>query len=171
MEQAKFIIQSTIEKQDYRKFLYYATFLRNKTILPMISLLALAGSAFLAFSKDPFSPMELVVGWIFLFVLAIGVVIYRVERQNKSRISTDKTGTFGTWKRYKFYEDKIIIENDALKGSVEFSYDKIHQLLDTKEYFIFYITANEATLIRKADLKSAEEVAALKEFLFGRIKK
>ncbi|SHI61200.1 hypothetical protein SAMN02745176_00812 [Lutispora thermophila DSM 19022] len=44
IEQPRMIINTTITKDDYRKFLYIATFRRNKVIIPLIGLISLIGS-------------------------------------------------------------------------------------------------------------------------------
>ena len=44
MEEAKIIINTIMTKEDYRKFLYIATFRRNKVILPLLGLISLMGS-------------------------------------------------------------------------------------------------------------------------------
>ena len=44
MEEAKFIINTTMTKEDYRRSLYIATFRRNKAIIPLLVLISLVAS-------------------------------------------------------------------------------------------------------------------------------
>ena len=37
MEKAKIVIHTSMEKEDFKKFLYIATFRRNKLIIPLMS--------------------------------------------------------------------------------------------------------------------------------------
>ena len=43
MDQPKIIINTTMSKEDYRRFLYIAAFRRNKAVIPFLMLISLAG--------------------------------------------------------------------------------------------------------------------------------
>ena len=62
----------------------------------------------------------------------------------------------------KFYDDRIAIENKELKSTGELKYDQFYALIESKDYFIFYFTMNQASLVRKKDI---EDPNAFKEFL------
>ena len=109
--------------------------------------------------------VRLVISWILLFLLAIIVVILKVERKNAQRIKTDKTGTFDSINSLKFYDDKIVMENKALKSTGELKYDQFFSVMESKDYFIFYWTANQASLIRKKDIDNPDE---FKKFIVER---
>ncbi|NLZ93349.1 MAG: YcxB family protein [Firmicutes bacterium] len=115
-----------------------------------------------SYGNGNFSWSRLITSWIFLFVLAIIVVIFKVERKNKQRVKTDKTGTFDSINTLKFYDDKIIMENKSLKSTGELKYKQFFTVMESKDYFIFYLTANQASLIRKKDLDNLQE---FKEFI------
>lgn len=167
MEQPKIIINTTMTKEDYRKFLYIATFRRNKLILPLIGLIALAGSAIISFDSFGFSFIRLIISWILLYALAIGVVVLKVERKNAQRIKTDKTGAFDSVNTLKFYDDRIVMENETLKSTGELKYHQFFAVMETKDYFIFYLTANQASLIRKKDIDNLKE---FKDFIAEKFK-
>lgn len=156
------VINTIMTKDDYRKFLYIATFRRNKFIIPFIGLISLMGSIIVSLDSDNLNFIKLVVSWIFLFALAIGIVLFKVERKNAQRIKTDKTGTFDSINTLKFYEDRIVIENKALKSKGELKYNQFYALMESKEYFIFYLTANQASLIRKKDI---EDLNVFRDFI------
>ena len=44
MEQPEIVVNTTMSKEDYRKFLYIATFKRNKIIIPLLVLISLVAS-------------------------------------------------------------------------------------------------------------------------------
>lgn len=162
MEEAKITINTTMSKEDYRKFLYIATFRRNKVILPMLGLISLIGSMIVGLHSGNLDLIKFIVNWIFLFVLAIIVVLFKVERKNAQRIKTDKTGAFDSINTLKFYDDRIVMENKALKSTGELNYSHFFALLETKDYFIFYLTVNQASLVRKKDV---DNLNAFKEFI------
>lgn len=163
MEQPKMVINTIMTKEDYRKFLYIATFRRNKFIIPFIGLISLIGSIIV--SLDSYSFIKLVASWIFLFALAIGIVLFKVERKNAQRIKTDKTGTFDSINTLKFYDDRIVMKNEALKSKGELKYSQFYALMESKDYFIFYLTANQASLIRKRDI---DDLNTFREFIINK---
>lgn len=162
MEQPKIIINTTMSKEDYRKFLYIATFRKNKLIIPFVSLISLVGSIIISFENGSFSFNRFIIGWILLFVLAIIVILFKVERKNAQRIKTDKTGTFDSVNTLEFYDDRIVMENKSLKSTGELKYNQFFAVMESKDYFIFYLTANQASLIRKKDVNNLKE---FKEFI------
>jgi len=161
MEQPDIIIRTTMSKEDYRKFLYIATFRRNKLIIPSLGLISLIAGLFVGFESGALNLTKLIISWIVLFALAIAVVVFKVERRNAQRIRTDKTGAFDSINTLKFYEDRIVFENQELKSTGELKYSQFHALLESKDYFIFYLTANQASMVRKKDVEDLNEFREL----------
>lgn len=165
MENPKIIINTNMSKEDYRKFLYIATFRRNKFVLPIIILIALIGSMIINFNNGSFNLPRLIIGWALLFVLVIVIILFKIERRNKQRIKTDKTGAFDSINTLKFYDDRIVMENRSLKSIGELKYSQFFSVMESKDYFIFYFTVNQASLIRKKDVDNINE---FKEFIIGK---
>ena len=165
MEQPKIIINTTMSKEDYRKFLYIATFRRSKIIIPLLVLISLIGSIIVSFDGGNLNFIKLIISWIFLFALAITVILLKIEKRNAQRIKTDKTGAFDSINTLKFYNDRVAMENKALKSTWELKYSQFYALMESKDYFIFYLTANQASLIRKKDI---DDLSAFKEFIIGK---
>jgi len=167
VEQPKIIINTTLSKEDYRRFLYIATFRRNKVIIPLIGLIALIGSFVVNFDGGSFNLIKFIISWVFLFALAIGAVLFKVEKKNAQRVKTDKTGAFDSINTLKFYEDRIVMENETLKSKGELKYEQFYALMESRDYFIFYLTANQASLIRKKDV---DDLDAFREFIVQKFK-
>lgn len=157
MSKPIFLIKTIMEKEDYKKFLYMATFRKNKFVIPLVLLISLIGSLIVNLDNDYFNLFTLVINWAFMFALAIGVLCFKVERKNKQRLSTDKTGTFGSETFLKFYNDKVVIENKSLNSTGELQYEQFFQLLESKDYFIFYLNIDQASLVRKKDIENIKE--------------
>lgn len=153
MNEIKYIVRTTMEKEDYRKFLYLATFCKNKMVIPIIACLAFAGSLAVNWNLHYVRWGIVMLYWAFLFVFAIAVVCLKVERKNKLRVTTDNTGTFGSLNVLKFYSDKVVMDNASLKSTGELKYSQFYSVVESKDYLIFYITANQASLIRKKDVE------------------
>ena len=163
MEQPKIIVNTTMSKEDYRKFLYIAAFKRNKAVLPLLGLIALLGGIILGLdSSGHFNLTRFLVGWVALFALVLAVVVFKVEMRAAQRVKTDKTGTFDSINTLKFYDDRMAIENKALKATGELKYGQFYALMESKDYFIFYLNQNQASLVRKKDI---DDPGAFREFI------
>lgn len=167
MDEIKFEIRTTMEKEDYRKFLYLATFLKNKFVIPIIALISFVGGLMLNWDSEDLDWTLILLYWLGFFIIAVSVICFKLERRNKQRIKTDKTGAFGSENVLKFYEDKVIMENTILKSTGELKYEQFFSLLESKNYFIFYLTANQASLLRKKDIQSLN---MFKKFILDKFK-
>lgn len=156
MDDVRYLIRTTMDKKTYRHFLYLATFFRNRATIPIIAAMALVGSFFVNWQLEGFHWVGIIVSWIFLFTLSIATVCFRVERKNNQRVHSDKTGSFDALNVLKFYDDRIVMNNDALSSTGELKYAQFFCIMESKDYFIFYITANQASLIRKKDVDDCE---------------
>lgn len=165
MEQPKIIINTTMSKEDYRKFLYISAFRRNKAMIPFLGLISLLGSAIISFDGGNFNLTRFLVSWMALLALALAVVVFKVEIKTAQRVKTDKTGTFDSVNTLKFYDDRIVIDNQALKSTGELEYGQFYALMESKDYYIFYLNLNQASLVRKKDI---DNPGAFKEFIVGK---
>lgn len=147
-----FTVKTSMEKEDYHKFLYISTFLRSKIIIPFILLISALMAIFIAYRENQFSVTRFIILWIVLAVAAILTIIFKVERRNKQRIKTDKTGVFNSQETLDFYEDFLIIKSTVFEGESKIKYIQLYQVLESKDYFITYFNMNQASLIRKKDM-------------------
>ena len=85
-------------------------------------------------------------------LLAIAVICFQVEHRNNQRVKTDRTGTFDSINVLEFYEDKIVIKNQQLCSTAQLQYSQFYELMESKEYYIFYVNKNQASLLRKKDI-------------------
>lgn len=147
-----FTVKTRMTKEDYHKFLYVATFRRNKVIIPFIIILAALMAALLTFGENQFNIIRFFMFWILLAFVSFSIVIFKIERRNKQRIKTDNTGVFDSQDILDFYDDFVIVKNTAIEGQSKIKYDQLYQVLESKDYFINYFNMNQASLIRKKDM-------------------
>lgn len=159
-----------MEKEDYHKFLYIATFLRSKIIIPFILLISALAAIFLAYSENQFNAINFIVSWFVLGAVAFFTIIFKVERKNKQRIKTDKTGVFNSQETLDFYEDFLIIKSTVFEGESKIKYSQFYQVLESKDYFITYFNMNQASLIRKKDMnkETIEKLRSLYQKTMGK---
>lgn len=165
-QEPKFIIETTMTKEDYKKFLYVATFRRNKLVIPLLILVSLMGSLAIGFDVDGFSWGRFIISVLFLTPMAFGIIIFQVERKNAKRVKTDQTGSFDSINTLTFYDDKLVMKNEVFKSTGEIKYAQFYGVLESKDFFIFYLTVNQASLIRKEDVDSPEEFKKFMEEKF-----
>lgn len=165
MEEPFYIINTVISKEDYRRFLYISTFKKNKNSIILLGLIAMLGGLIIGLNGDNFNLTSFIISSIALFALGIITIVMKLERRNTKRIKTDNTGTFDSVNTLKFYDDKIVMENKQLKSTGELRYDQFYKVMESKDYFIFYININQASLIRKIDV---ENINAFREFIAGK---
>ena len=109
----------------------------------------------------------LFISWVSLFVIAIGTTLFKVERKNAKRIQSDHTGTIDSLNTLKFFSDKVFMENKAVKSTGELKYNQFYAVLESKDYFIFYFTAYQASLIRKKDVDNLNDLTEYLINIFG----
>ncbi|NMA01439.1 MAG: hypothetical protein GX923_02580, partial [Clostridia bacterium] len=78
MEQPEIVVNTTMSKEDYRKFLYIATFKRNKIIIPLLVLISLVASLMISYESENINLTKFIISWIALFALAVAVVVFKV---------------------------------------------------------------------------------------------
>lgn len=87
-------------------------------------------------------------------MVAILVIIFKIEIKFRKIIKTDKTGLFDSPEILDFYADFLIVKSKVFEGEIKVKYTQIYKVFESKNYFINYFNANQATLIRKKDMKS-----------------
>lgn len=163
MDEVRFSAQTTLRRSDYHKFLYIATFFRSKVVWPMLAAMALAGSLMVNLTAQPRGGTGAILGgWLLMFALCVIVVCMRVEGKNRQRVRTDRTRAFESTSTLRFYDDRLELETAEPPSTGILSYDRLYSLMESRDYFIFYLTANQATLLPKRDVA---DVAALRAFL------
>lgn len=166
MEQPKFLITTRMEKEDYRKFLYIATFLRKKSVIPMLVTMCLLGSLCVNAGWEHITLGGFIIVFFIMLAFVMGVTCFRLERRNKQRMKTDRTGSIGAESILKFYDEYMEMETPVLHSHAELRYEQFYGVMESKDFFIFYVTMNQASLIRKKDM-NAKEAVAFREFLQG----
>lgn len=166
-ENAIFTIRTKMEKEDYRKFLYIATFKRNPYAIHMLVIMSMLASVLTSMWTKTLDIVSVATLWIIMLATAVGMICLKVERKNKARIATDKTGAFESVNILHFYQDHMIMETPDIKGTSTLEYTKFYKVLESKDYFIFYFNVNMASLIRKKDIEDLEMVGGFIKNAFG----
>ena len=166
MEPVKFEITTKMEKEDLKKFMYIATFFRKKSTIPMLVTVALLGALWVNFAWGNVTVLGFFVATIIMLAFVVGVVFFKIEKRVKQRIKTDNTGTLGSESVLRFYDDHLEMESETFRSHSELRYDQFYELMETKDFYMFYISVSQAYMVRKKDIK-ADECTAFCEFMQG----
>jgi len=148
----RLIVKTTMEKEDYKDFLYKTTFFKSNYAIPFILLSSGLMAIFLSQGYQGNSVVYFFGSWIFLIVIVTLNIVYKIERKFKRKIDNDIAGLFGSMERLEFYDDFIIINSPKFSGVVTFRYDQIYRVIDQKRYFLVYFNATQSIMIRKKDM-------------------
>lgn len=157
-EQPIFCVHSKMEKEDYKKFLYIASFKKNPKIKILIVVFSFLGALFATWAGGMFSIPRMIIMWILLAVTLVLGIVWKINIRYKQRVNTDKTGVFGSTIKYSFYKDHVLMENEVLNGAHDLKYSQFHRILECKEFYILYYDSSTATLVRKKDIENDSKV-------------
>lgn len=163
-DKALFTITTFMDKKDYHKFLYFATF--RKTPLIMVSLILLSGlgSLLLSFILGIFHPAVLVAIWIFMFLSCIIALSVKIEHIVKKQANENPEQLFEYPSILTFYENELTASNRNAEGSTRLGYKDFLAITETKDYIIFYFTDTTANLLRKQDVDK-EDLTQIRNLL------
>ena len=80
MEEARIIVNTTMSKEDYRKFCT-RHFPKKQGLIPLLLLISLIGSFIISLDGSRLNIPMLLLSWILLFLLAVAAVMFKVERK------------------------------------------------------------------------------------------
>ena len=149
-----FTVKTTMEKEDYHKFLYISTFIKSKIKILFLLFFTAFLSGQISYNENYFDLKGFIIFLIILVMVAILVIIFKIEIKFRQIIKTDKTGSFDSHEVLDFYGDFVIVKSKVFEGEIKVKYTQIYKVSESKNYFINYFNANQATLIRKKDMES-----------------
>lgn len=155
-----FTIETKLEPRDYRNFLYTATFRQKPYVLCLLVGIALAGAYLVQKANDWDSLASFLGLWVFFVAVSVASLCMRVERANKQRVQTDSSGFFYNPQQLRFYADRVEIDNPAIQSSATLLYSQFYQVVESHDFFLFYLNQNQVSLVRKQDVPSHDAFRA-----------
>ena len=154
MTEPIFTIQTSMNHRDYKNFLYISTFCKNKLIIPLIFLLSLSVSILLNLTYTYFSAADTAGMCLIFFAVSMVTIILKIEFKTKKRIKTDKIGDFNANTILNFYEDYLQMQTNSSRSesTASIEYNKFYMVVESQNYFFFYINASQAFLLGKRDI-------------------
>lgn len=152
-EKKLFTIKTSIDKKDYHRFLYIATFLRKKFTIPVIIIISALMAGFVSYNNGAFEIKSFLIYWLILLAITIFAIIVKIEFRNIERVKADKAGVLKAIETLDFFDDAVVIKSTAFKGKSKVKYYKFYEVIETKDYFLIYFNRRQASIIRKIDLE------------------
>ena len=167
-EKPNFALESIMSAKDLRKMVYIGTFLRNYFTIPFVFLLCFGGNYLMA-SINKITDTKLIIEtFVFLFLMTILLMCFRIERRNKKRIKYDGAVILNRPLKLDFYDDRIESSTGERSQKASLGYESFFQLIETKDYFLFYHNISQVSLLRK---KEIENVDKFREFIVAKFPK
>lgn len=169
----KYKFTTTMEREDYRNFLYLITFKRNHSVWLLILFLTVLLSVSISLFTGGIKPLNLLIIAFFMLLVIVSALCIRLESKVKKKYKKTKETQLKKEQTVKLYETEIEATNRSREGTTTSTYDNFYEIWETKDYFFFYFTKDSCSLIRKKDIPSNQFddiVAFLKEKLNHKFK-
>lgn len=168
--EARFTIDSSMSKEDYRIFLYTSIFRKSRVRIIILLLTCLLASFVISYD-DAFNTMVFLIAMFLFVVFIFSAIVFNIERRYSQRIKTDKTGIFNNTHKLIFFEDKLVTESISPKSQGELKYEQFYELIETNDYWYFYMTINQASLLSKRNIReNSYNVEEFGEFIREKFK-
>lgn len=156
-------ITTRMDKDDYRKFSYLTVFRKKGRTILLIIVLAAAGAGLTMMMDGTFSLLKFLFIWLILIPTAFAAIFVRTEYKAMNWMNLVRAGAASARQTLVFYEDYLIAKDDT-NNSSKIKYDKLYQVLETKDYYFIHVSASSASMLRKRDIDD-EDQAGFQKFL------
>ncbi len=148
-------VTTQMERKDYRRFLYLATFCRNRIIIPLLFIVSAIGALAVSYSEGGVHWSGFIGAFGIYCVLCFGAVALMVEFRNRQHAKAEG-GSFGQKQVYEFYGDRLVTYADSTPERAALRYEQMYRVLESRRYLVFYCMANLAFLLRREDVTGEE---------------
>lgn len=169
----KYKITTTMEREDYRNFLYLITFKRNHSVWLLILFLTVLLSVSISLFTGGIKPLNLLIIAFFMVLVIVSALCLRLESKVKKKYGKSNAKLLKKEQTLTLYDQEIEATNRSREGTTTSTYDNFYEIWETKDYFFFYFTKESCSLIRKKDIPNDEYdnlISFLKEKLNNKFK-
>ena len=163
-----FEVTTTMEKEDYRNFLFLTTFQTPDSIISLFIISIILGA--IANVIIGFSMSKLFFCSLFFFLVFFVLLYAKLEKNVKATYPLDQPAVIEINQTIRFYDSHLTATNRTDANTTTTSYDNIYKIKENDSYIILFLTKELASVIRKKDLDK-ELVCQISNFLKQKIKK
>ncbi len=153
-----FQVDTHMERKDYRKFLYIATFFQNPFVIPAILVMCGVGAVLASRQMGRSDLFYMVALWGAISALVFSAVCFNVGRaRTAAGIAAQQAGALDRRLVMSFSEQEFFWKNPARDTSRHLTYEEFHLLMETKDYLHLLSSPNtRSPLLCKRDMKEEE---------------
>ena len=153
-------IQTQMNEQDYKNFMTFHMFHKGKVIWIYTAFLSIVAAAACTY----FTQIKTVPFFLFCWALMIATIIItlrvKIHLLIKKRLKTDCANLIRSEVIFYFRDEDFVMENQGITSTATLTYDKIYQVIETKDFYALYLNVNQATLISKRNVENVDEFGA-----------
>lgn len=161
-------INTTMEREDYRNFLYLITFGKNPSILLAILTMSCFLSLFISFFTNGFQIKNFLIITFFMFLVTISTLCMRLESKVRKKYGIANKENLKKEQTVILFDNSIEATNRSNNGTTVVSYEDFYEIWETKNYLFFYFSKDLCSLIRKQDIDKVQSEEIL-QFLKSKL--
>ena len=159
-----FVINTTLEKKDFREYLYITTFLKNRRVFLVLYGVCLALSAISNLILRSFTVENILIRSVIVFTGLVVLMCIGIEIKSRRFAKNYRAGEMGQKETLRFYEEYMEV---GMKSGDRIEYERFYELLESKNYFLFYLNEKYASFVRKSDVPECEKFIGFLQSVFG----
>ena len=122
-DNAHFTVTTFMDKEDYRKFLYFTTFRNVPRVIFSLGLLSGLVSLLFLFVLGIYRPIVFFSIWIFMLLCCLAALCYKIEKIAKKQAKENSEKLFEYPSILTFYENELAASHRDGEGSSRFKYE------------------------------------------------
>ena len=155
-ENELFQFTTKMERDDYKKYLYFTTFRKSfQTVISLI-LLVIIGTLIFCRLLNRTNLFEIISVLLIITLLSLSFLLLKLDRQVKKLFPTDSKTSFKKEQIITLYETYLTASNRMSEGVTKTDYKDFYEIYETEEYLILYFDKALTSLIRKKDIPTKQ---------------
>ncbi len=151
-EHELFQITTKMEKDDYKKYLYFITFRKSYQTMFSLIVLSLIGTFIFSFLLNQTNPIKIISIFLIVAFISLSFLFLKLERQVTKLFPTDTKSSFKKEQTIHLYGTYLTASNRMSDGETKTDYLSFHEIYETAEYLILYFDKTLASPVRKKDI-------------------
>ena len=167
-EKELFQITTRMEKEDYKKYLYFITFRKSYQTTISLILLSFIGTFIFSFLLNQSNPIKILSIFLIVSLISLSFLLLKLDHQVRKLYPTDMKPSFKKEQTIRLYDTYLTASNRMSEGEIKINYLTFHEIYETEEYLILYFDKTLASPLRKKDIDK-EQYAEIISFLRSKL--
>lgn len=160
MKQSEFVVRTSMELDDYKKFLFIDKFQREKVII--YAVISIFVSLIVNYINKTMNATSFIKYFAIFFLVFMLVRLLKIWSTYQGIKKMQRLNQLGYTNIFSFKEQDLTIQNSKIDGSTNIKYKDIGFVKETKDFILLYVTPKQCSAIRKKDVT---DINAFIEFL------